>query len=474
MSKLYRQHPITIITGVFKELKSYLIPLFIFLVLRSLGEESGTFFDRWFLIFILVTVGFSLISGFFKWLFFRFKYSPNAIEIFSGVLIKKHRNIKRDRIHTMDLEANVVWQLLDLVSLNIETPGNLDEAEVKISAIPQGLANHIRETLNENGATVENQAAASKTIALDAITLLKAGATSGSVGVVFAVVFALIGQLLVFIPERIFQLIAQFFTQTDVVVIVILFIVGLVISWIISVVRYVLRFAYFTLREYDDYLEIKRGLFVKKQLTIKLSRIQAVTIIEGLIRQPFGYATIELQVAGGGGDKGESVVIHPMIKRSQIESFLDTLLPEYAVPKHFHAVPKRALRRYLFRASIPVIMLLGLGFIDTRLIAVPLVLGLFFIPLGYLRYHDAGYANQHDGMALRFRRVAKTTVMVQRKHLQSYQMITNPFQRLKGLKTLGIWVMASPTPVYFNVKDLQDSDAKNVYDWLKQTTIKTS
>lgn len=466
MSKLYRQHPITIITGVFSELKSYLIPFFIFVVLRGLGEESGTFFDRWFVIFILITISVSLIAGFMKWLFFRFKYSSEAIEIFSGVLIKKHRNIKRSRIHTINLEANVIWQLLELVSVNIETPGNLGEAEVKISALPQSLAEDLRETLNTNDKVEVDKEIKKKTVALDTVTLLKAGATSGSVGVVFAVIFALIGQLIVFIPERLFQMIAQFFTQTDQVVLVILFVFGLVLSWIISIIRYVLRYAFFTLTEVDDTLEIRRGLFVKRHLTIKLNRIQAVTIIEGLIRQPFKYATIELKVAGGSDSSNESVVIHPLIKKYDIAAFLSNLLPDYSLPETYQSVPKRALRRYLFRASIPMILSLGLLFIDLRLIIVSIVVGILLIPLGYLRYRDAGYLTQADSLFLQFRRIARTSVMVHKKHLQSYEMITNPFQRLKRLRTLGVWVMSSPTPTNFKVKDFEESDASRVYQWV--------
>lgn len=470
MSKYYRQHPITIVTGVFSELKSYIVPLFIFLILRSLGEESGTFFDRWFVIFILVTIGFSLIFGFLKWYFFRFSYQSESVEIHSGVFIKKHRSIKRNRIHTINLEANLIWQALNLVSLNIETPGNLGESEVKISAIPLSLATDLRETLNENNETNDIEHSANKKVKLDTLTLLKAGATSGSVGIVFAFIFALIGQLLAFIPERIFELLAQFFTQTDFVVIIILFVLGLIVSWLVSVVRYTLRYANFTLNEYDDYLEIHRGLFIKRHLTVKLSRIQAVTIVEGLIRQPFQLSTIELKVAGGASESTENVVIHPLIKSTKIPQFLSDLLPEYTLPDTYEKVPKRALRRYLFRASIPILLALGFIFINPFFIGVLTLLAIFSLTLGYLRYKDAGMSISENSLSLRSRRIAKTTALIPKSHIQSYEMITNPFQRFKKLKTLGVWVMASPSPASFKVKDLDHVQSQELYTWLSKTS----
>ncbi|MEI2401171.1 PH domain-containing protein, partial [Paenibacillus phytohabitans] len=62
--------------------------------------------------------------------------------------------------------------------------------------------------------------------------------------------------------------------------------------------------ANFTVVKRDEELFITRGLIEKKQTTIPLTRIQAIRIGENLIRQPFGYATVYIESAGGSIEKG--------------------------------------------------------------------------------------------------------------------------------------------------------------------------
>ncbi len=468
MNKKHRQHPLAIVIGVTKELKGYLLPLIIFFFLRSLGETSGSFFDRTFVLFLFVTIVFSLVFGFLRWFFFRFSYTSTAIEIYSGVFIKKHRTIKRTRIHTINLEANVVWQSMHLVALKIETPGNLDEAEVTISAVSKTLALDMKNTLGNDHK--EDQASPDEQHAmhLNTKTLLTAGATSGSVGIIFAVVFALIAQLMMFIPSQVIEFVSRFFTQTDLVILLSLFVVGIFLSWSISIVRYTLQYAYFALRDTTDSLEIKRGLFVRRHLTIKKRRIQAVLIIEGLLRQPFKYATIQLVVAGGASESSQNVVIHPLIKRTHIDDFVNHYLSDYEIIQAFKPSPKSARKRYLIRSGFIGALPFSFMVIRVEFLYVALPIFALSLWLGYMRHRDAGYAVTDKAFALRFRRVARTHVHIPKQRIQSYHYQANPMQRLKQLRTLSASVMAAPSSIDFHVKDLALDDALLVHRWLSK------
>jgi putative membrane protein len=62
----------------------------------------------------------------------------------------------------------------------------------------------------------------------------------------------------------------------------------------------VLAHAGFTLSREGDFLYVKRGLLERREATIPLARIQAVRISEGVLRQPFGLASLRVESAGYG------------------------------------------------------------------------------------------------------------------------------------------------------------------------------
>src|SRR5699024_1341853 len=101
----------------------------------------------------------------------------------------------------------------------------------------------------------------------------------------------------------------------------------LIVLWLFGIAGTMIKYGNFTIINRGDELFITRGLLEKKQITIPLNRIQAVGIQESMIRQPLGYGTIFAEVAGGALEKGEdfSTVLFPMIKRSEIEPFLQEI-----------------------------------------------------------------------------------------------------------------------------------------------------
>ena len=74
---------------------------------------------------------------------------------------------------------------------------------------------------------------------------------------------------------------------------------------------------------------ITRGLLEKKKITIPLSRIQGLRIVENPLRQLIGYATVIVDSAGGSiAEKDEKIRLLPLIKKDQITPILVQIFPE--------------------------------------------------------------------------------------------------------------------------------------------------
>lgn len=79
----------------------------------------------------------------------------------------------------------------------------------------------------------------------------------------------------------------------------------LVLSWIISTIGYALKHGDFTVNRRNDEVRISQGLLEKKELVLKLHRIQGITIKESILRQPFGYCAVQVEVIQSKGTDDE-------------------------------------------------------------------------------------------------------------------------------------------------------------------------
>ncbi len=132
----------------------------------------------------------------------------------------------------------------------------------------------------------------------------------------------------------------------------------MVFSWLISTVAYVIQYINFTVRREGERLQVTWGLIEQKQLNLKLHRLQALVVQEGLLRQPFGRVTLVAEVAGGGSKEQDYVtVLFPLLRKEKLRGFLEAILPEYKLPETYRPLPRRTLRRYLFRALAPVVLI---------------------------------------------------------------------------------------------------------------------
>ena len=91
----------------------------------------------------------------------------------------------------------------------------------------------------------------------------------------------------------------------------------------------------------------------QREVTLPVDRIRSVTIVEGLLRQPFGLATLRVEVIGYASEHAAARTLFPLLRRAEVRALLAELLPELEDdPEGLAPPPPRARRRYLLPPAL--------------------------------------------------------------------------------------------------------------------------
>ncbi|KAA0775284.1 MULTISPECIES: PH domain-containing protein [Bacillus cereus group] len=471
-----RQHPITMLL----ELKiTDFIPLIIFMF--SLNGK----FPFWYLIpaaFGLLTV----FSAFEKWYYTTYWVENNVLHVKQGLFVKKESYLNKERVQTINTSSNVLYQMLGLKKIQIETAGGGDEAEVSLAGITVEEATELIAMLNESASELKVEKTLEEVEVKEIITeekqareykltwkeILIASVTSGQFGLLFSLIFFVYHQVDEYIPKWIENSIKSYVMEHDIYGWILMIAILLVLSWIISTIGYALKHGDFTVNRRNDEVRISQGLLEKKELVLKLHRIQGITIKEGILRQPFGYCAVQVEViqSKGAGDEKEKVTLHPIIRKDRVQQLLAHLQLPYELNANITSLPKAALRRYLIDSFIFFAMLaipltgIGIYFEKYYIMWALLPLAIFIFTLGYATFKTNGYSVNGEQITLVYRSVGKYTGLIRRRHVQSMEKTQSYFQRRADLCT---YKFSSASSSY-KIEHTRVEDAERMQDWYKK------
>jgi putative membrane protein len=241
----------------------------------------------------------------------------------------------------------------------------------------------------------------------------------------------------------------------------------LLLAWLLSTAGAVLAFAGFTIARDDDRLRVRRGLLARREATVPVARVQAVRVVEGLLRAPFGLATVRAEVAGYAREAAAAQTLFPLLRRAEVEPFLAALLPELADGiDGLHGPPPRALRRYVLPPAALLLALAGAAcVIAPDLAPWPLLAAVPAAAYGAARWRAAGWRLEDRRLAIRFRRVARTTVLAPAARLQQHGTRQTVLQRRARLADLEVRVGAATRG---HVRHLDERVAGRLFDGLRR------
>ncbi|HGH7173283.1 TPA: PH domain-containing protein [Bacillus wiedmannii] len=471
-----RQHPITMLL----ELKiTDFIPLLIFMF--SLNGK----FPFWYLIpaaFGLLTV----FSAFEKWYYTTYWVENNVLHVKRGLFVKKESYLNKERVQTINTSSNVLYQMLGLKKIQIETAGGGDDAEVSLAGITVEEATELIAMLNEPTPEVKAEEISEEVVEKEIVTekkqateykltwkeILLASVTSGQFGLLFSLIFFVYHQVDEYIPKWIENGVKSYVMEHDIYGWIFMVAILLVLSWVISTIGYALKHGNFTVNRRNDEVRIAQGLLERKELVLKLHRIQGITIKEGIFRQMFGYCAVQVEViqSKGLGDEKEKVTLHPIIRKDRVQQLLADLQLPYEMNANIISLPKAALRRYLIDSFIFFAMLaiplIGISiYFEKHFIMWALIpLAILIFTLGYATFKTNGYSVNREQITLVYRSVGKYTGLVRRRHVQSMEKTQSYFQRRANLCTYKF----SNASSNYKLEHTRVEDAERIQDWYKK------
>ncbi|PFB30114.1 hypothetical protein CN388_08140 [Bacillus cereus] len=477
MMRMYkRQHPITMLL----ELKiTDFIPLIIFMF--SLNGK----FPFWYLIpaaFGLLTI----FSAFEKWYYTTYWVENNVLHVKQGLFVKKESYLNKERVQTINTSSNVLYQMLGLKKIQIETAGGGDDAEVSLAGITVEEATELIAMLNEPTRELKAEEISEEVVEKEIVTeekqateykltwkeILLASVTSGQFGLLFSLIFFVYNQVDEYIPKWIKNKVESYVMDHDIYGWIYMVAILLVISWMISTIGYALKHGDFTVNRRNDEVRILQGLLEKKELVLKLHRIQGITIKESMLRQPFGYCAVQVEVIQGKGmgDEKEKVTLHPIIRKDRVQQLLAHLQLPYELNTNIISLPKAALRRYLIDSFIFFAMLaiplIGISiYFEKHFIMWALIpLAILIFTLGYATFKTNGYSVNGEQITLVYRSVGKYTGLIRRRHVQSMEKTQSYFQRRANLCTYKF----SNASSNYKLEHTRVEDAERMQDWYKK------
>lgn len=427
-----------------------------------------------------------------RYLRFRWRLEPDAVIIEEGLLVRKRRIIRRDRIQTVDLERGIVHRILGVAEVRIEAIGGGGTEGTLVAVSPQVADSLRRVLLSREGESKEGEPRPEPPESVLAqVTpedLVLAGVTGGRVGVMAA----LVGFLLQAAPETwwtetVGRVLQQVPDPTSVVgfrVLAVLILFALLTAFFLSVVATVFAHWDFTLSATDETLEVRRGLFTQHTDTVPFRRLQAVRVEENLPRRLLRRGALRVVVAGRAGTQSRpgTDVLLPIGSRDQLHRLARRVvgLEGDGVPA-LDPMPARARRRRFVRACLAAAAIAALagiliplrwepGFWSVAGWTLPASLVLL-LPMAEGAYRGLGRADLGSHLIVREGILNRRTTYLPADRLQLLETTANPFQRVARLATVHLQVARPAMAAAPRALDLDAADAR---DWRERLVTRVS
>jgi putative membrane protein len=317
----------------------------------------------------LVALGFLAVAvaalGSYELAYYRrFEYELGAetLDIRSGVLARREREIPLGRVQNVDISRNVVERLLGLAVVGFETAGGGDtEATLRYVDFEEAKRLQREVARLKRGATATTDEV---TDAPDAETLFEItdrelailGALSFDFripGVLFVLLSGSAPVVSSLVPalnpaERPPVEVAGLLVAAGATV--------LAVSWLTGATVAVLNYHGFRLSRVGDELQYERGLLRRFDGSIPLEKIQSLTVEDSPLKRRFGYAVLRIETAGyaGAGDGGGGAATAvPLATRERVYELANGIEP-FGAPD-FERPPTRARQRYLVRYLLALV-----------------------------------------------------------------------------------------------------------------------
>jgi putative membrane protein len=402
----HRLHPLTPVLRGWK--------VFAAAVAIAAQQAYGDVSVPWLLGAVGVSIPVGAAYGWLSWRTTRYRVSADDLRLETGVLHKRSRQVRLDRLQAVDVVRPFVARVLGLAELRLEVAGG-SSSEAPLAYLSEDAAHRLRAELLARAAGLHHETPeAPENVLLEVPLSRLIESTLRSVAVLVMLV-ALMAIVVVTAINREPGLM-----------------VGLAVPFVFGVVpvafRSLITHFGFTVAESPDGLRLRHGLLETRAQTVPPGRVQAVRLTEPLLWRSQRWCRVEVDVAGyvGQGQENASVLC-PVAPRDEALRVLARVLPGVdvdAVPLTGVPAAARYVDPFAWRR-------LGVGADDRVLVT-------------------------------RRGRLTRVTDVVLHEKVQSVRMVQGPLQR--RLRLASVHLDTTPGPVAAFAAHRDEREARALVD----------
>ena len=461
--KKSRVHPMVIMDTVITGFR--LFGIFMILVLKEQNWKYN----------LLVLAGFLLliVIGIFDYFVKSYEVRDGALIYTKGIINKEAKNINLENIQSIDMSSNIMYQVFNLLSVDINLVGGKIRIKPLKKEVALNLIDILRDLKRDEDTSVVHENTEEE-IQREILRLsVKDLAFYGLLRVRFFAALGLILALndkirdvfkIIFDNEAYFDELLQKNAEsvagniTALFIIIGIFMILVVIG---SIIFTIVKYYNFLLTTKDHNLLCKYGLLTKKSLVIDIDRIQSVKLIYPLRYRFFGLAKISVEtltnnVSEDLSEQKSTIEVLPIVKKDFAQDFVKNNLGidlEYYDSLESEKIQRKArvamYRWSLFNCSpLPIIVFAILYFANVDLKLEYKILGsvaIYLVLVSYsilvknymLKYNELSY-DKHFFKNTFMRQLTIITELIKVKKVGTINSRTNYFMKKRNLAHISI------------------------------------
>ena len=445
LSNPRRLHPAEIVLAALENLREILIAAVVGLLV---GGGAGGMPPLAGVMLALGGVALAAAIGYVRWRNTTYSVAGEALHFRHGVISPDETSVPLGRIQAVDATQGPIQRLFGVHELHVQTAGGGAEGEIVLRAVSDASASELRAVAGLPDPVARDL----PEWRLGPGALLVTAVTAPQLGVILPLVgaFAAAGDDVLFGGGEGEQLIDELVDDPGLLVLVVAAVAGAAL--LLSFIGAIVAFAGFTLVRDGDRLRIRRGLLARRAASVPLGRVHAVDVVEGVLRRPFGLASVRMETAGYRSEAAAAQALLPLVRVRDVPRLLEEFVPALAEDAEkeppaagrleaatrgeppLEGPPARVRRRY---ALPPALAGAALGAVLTAFVppawpSVPL-LALLGAAEGVLRHRSAGWRDDNRRLVVRSRIVARRTLLARVDRLQEHGLRASPLQRRAAL-----------------------------------------
>lgn len=430
--------------------------------------------------FTLIILGIFLLIFIFsilKYLNFKFYLDKDQFYLSAGILNKDMTIIPKSKIQNIYIQQNFIQQLIDVVSLTIETAGD-DKTEIEIHALSHSTALDLKKQLfvkkQVSDTHLENEPfqstvffkASMKRLVLEGISQNHLKSFLIIVSFVFGLYNEFENYLENFgISERLKSSVNVDTGNIINILVANAFIVVFAIlgSMLFSIINTFISNFNLKVIENEEIIEINKGLFNKLSLILDPVKVQNIIIKTNRLKEYFSLNTLSIKQTMMNVKQQKNFKI-VALEKPQVTHLIQKIFTHYNDEGPYHK-PDIYYKRMLWFRSISIaasvnilaFFIFGTYFWLVNIILIPWLV--LFVRFTYKKANyqiTENYLTIHSGFVDRVRNISEL------HNIQSVELKQNIFQKQKNIASLFIATASDKVKIPY----ITEKNAKSIIDYL--------